>query len=127
MGWSRRWVLAIALLATLAASPAWAGWPNVSSAQPLVQAPTRCSPNIVPINHRCRVVDFAPLAVFDGRAWYYAFYATHWADRHGRRDRGFPVLLYLEPPATLRLGLWVNDAPGLDGRWAQTPPVHGTR
>jgi len=25
-------------------------------------------------------------AVLDGRAWYYAFYSTHWADRHGRMD-----------------------------------------
>jgi hypothetical protein len=124
-GWASRqaFALAAALCAVLAlAGPALARWPNAESAQPLVQAPRVCSPNIVPINHRCRVLDFAPLAVLDGRAWYYAFYATHWADRHGRMDRGFPVLLYLEPPATLRLGLWVNDAPGLSGRWATTAP-----
>ncbi len=126
MGTARRWAAALPamLCAALAAvGPAQARWPNVESAQPLVQAPRVCSPNIVPINHRCRVVDFTPLAVLDGRAWYYAFYATHWADRHGRMDRGFPVLLYLEPPATLRLGLWVNDAPGLAGRWAWTAPA----
>jgi hypothetical protein len=122
VSWARRWAAAFVLLASFASSPARAGWPNAMSAQPLIQAPLRCAPNIVPINHRCRVIDFTPLAVLDGRGWYYAFYATHWADRHGRRDRGFPVLLYLEPPATLRLGLWINDAPGLDGRWAQTPP-----
>lgn len=121
--WAKRLLWALALAASLAGGPARAGWPNATSAQPLVQARMRCSPNIVPINHRCRVIDFTPLAVLDGRSWYYAFYATHWADRHGRRDRGFPVLLYLEPPATLRLGLWVNDAPGLDGRWARTPPA----
>jgi len=113
----------IALAASLVnAAPALAAWPGVESAQPLVQAPRVCSPNIVPINRRCRVVDFAFLGNLDGRDWYYAFYATHWADRHGRMDRGFPVFLYLEKPATLRLGLWVNDAPGLSGRWASRPP-----
>jgi hypothetical protein len=126
VGWAKRWAAPLALCAglgaALAGGPAQAGWPNAESAQPLVQAARVCSPNIVPINHRCRVVDFAPLAVLDGRAWYYAFYATHWADRHGRMDRGFPLLFYLERPATLRLGLWVNDAPGLAGRWASTPP-----
>ncbi len=121
----RRWASALAagLSAMLVlAAPALAKWPNAESAQPLVQAPRVCAPNIVPINHRCRVIDFAPLGVLEGRTWYYAFYATHWADRHGRMDRGFPVLLYLEPPATLRLGLWVNDAPGLADHWAVTPP-----
>jgi hypothetical protein len=121
-GWARRWAGAFALVLAVA-RPASARWPNAESAQPLVQAPRVCSPNIVPINHRCRVVEFIALAVLDGRSWYYAFYATHWADRHGRMDRGFPVLLYLEPPATLRLGMWVNDAPGLAGRWASTPPA----
>jgi hypothetical protein len=110
----------IALIA--AAATAATGWPGVESAQPLVQAPRVCAPNIVPINHRCRVVVFQPLGELDGRPWYYAFYATHWADRHGRRDRGFPIFFYLEAPATIRLGLWINDAPGLNGRWAMTPP-----
>jgi hypothetical protein len=124
-GRARRW--AVGLLAVLSAAladagPAWAGWPNAEPAQPLVQATRVCAPNIVPINHRCRLVDFAPMGLLEGRAWYYAFYATHWADRHGRMDRGFPVFFYLEPPATLRRGLWVNDAPGLAGRWAWTPP-----
>jgi hypothetical protein len=126
-GLARRWAAALALFAALgavlAAGPALANWPHAEPAQPLIQAPRICMPNIVPINHRCRVADFTPLATIDGRAWYYAFYATHWADRHGRMDRGFPVLLYLERPATLRLGLWVNDAPGLAGRWAWTPPA----
>jgi hypothetical protein len=99
-----------------------AGWPHADPAQPLVQAQRLCAPNIVPINHRCRVIDFTRLGEFGGRDWYYAFYATHWADRHGRIDRGFPVFLYLQGPATLRLGLWINDAPGLAGRWALTPP-----
>jgi hypothetical protein len=121
-------VLPALLALSLLASPARAGsgWPGAESAQPLVQAPRVCSPNIVPINHRCRVLAFEPLGEFDGRAWYYAFYGTHWADRHGRQDRGFPVFLYLEAPATLRLGLWVNDAPGLAGRWATTPPSSPT-
>ncbi|MDR3513975.1 MAG: hypothetical protein P4L73_20240 [Caulobacteraceae bacterium] len=125
-GLARRWAALAALVGALGvvlpAGPALANWPHANPGQPLLQAPRVCMPNIVPINHRCRVVDFTPLAVLDGRPWYYAFYATHWADRHGRKDRGFPVLLYLEQPATLRLGLWVNDAPGLDGRWAATPP-----
>jgi hypothetical protein len=125
--WVGVWRGATALLGMIVAlltagGEAWAGWPNAEPAQPLVQGPRRCAPNIVPINHRCRVVAFVPLGDLEGRAWYYAFYATHWADRHGRMDRGFPVFLYLEPPATLRLGLWVNDAPGLAGRWASTPP-----
>lgn len=126
--WRRTAPIALAALAGLAGvapggrAAAATNWPHAEPAQPLVQAPMRCMPNIVPINHRCRVVDFAPLPPLEGRNWYYAFYATHWADRHGRIDRGFPVFLYLEPPATLRLGLWVNDAPGLAGRWASTPP-----
>jgi hypothetical protein len=124
IGWARRTAsIVLAAGLALAARPAAAaGWPHAEPAQPLVQAQARCMPNIVPINHRCRVVDFVQLPTLEGRAWYYAFYATHWADRHGRIDRGFPVFLYLEPPATLRLGLWVNDAPGLADRWAVTPP-----
>jgi hypothetical protein len=122
--WLRRWAAPLALCAAMAGAPAQgSNWPQTESAQPLVQAPRLCSPNIVPINHRCRVVEFVPLGPLDGRPWYYAFYWTHWADRHGRMDRGFPVFLYLERPATLRLGLWVNDAPGLAGRWASTPPA----
>jgi hypothetical protein len=124
-GWRRGWLAgALAALAAIIAQPAASatGWPGVESAQPLIQAPRVCSPNIVPINHRCRVVTFQPLGEIDGRAWYYAFYATHWADRHGRKDRGFPIFFYLEPPATIRLGLWINDAPGLNGRWAMVPP-----
>ena len=113
-------LLALALLAG-APAPAMA-LPGVLPGQPLVQAPRVCAMGIVAINRRCRVIDFAKIGVVDHRAWYYAFYATHWADRHGRMDRGFPILFYLQRPATLRLGLWVNDAPGLAGKWATTPP-----
>jgi hypothetical protein len=122
--WARRWAAALAVCAGLAATPGWSApnWPHADPAQPLVQAPRICMPNIVPINHRCRVVVFQPLGELDGRPWYYAFFTTHWADRHGRMDRGFPIFMYLERPTTLRLGLWVNDAPGLAGRWAQLPP-----
>jgi hypothetical protein len=118
-----RWAAALAVAASLAAGPARAGWPNALPAQPLIQAPRVCAPGIVPINRRCHVVDFAPLGAFKGRNWYYAFYATHWADRHGHHDRGFPVIFYLQQPATLRLSLWVDDAPGLAGRWALTAPA----
>jgi len=118
-----RWAATLAVVASLAGGPARAGWPNALPAQPLVQAPRVCAPGIVPINRRCHVVDFAPLGAFKGRDWYYAFYDTHWADRHGHHDRGFPVIFYLQPPATLRLGLWVDDAPGLAGRWALTAPA----
>jgi hypothetical protein len=115
--------LAGVLTLTLAvATPALAGWPYAMPAQPLVQAPKRCALGITPINRRCHVIDFADLGVFGGRHWYYAFYATHWADRHGKMDRGFPIFFYLQKPATLRLGMWVNDEPGLAGRWARTPP-----
>jgi hypothetical protein len=117
-----RWAAALAMLVSLVAEPAFAGWPNALPAQPLVQAPRVCAPGIVPINRRCRVLDFAPLGAFKGRSWYYAFYTTHWADRHGHHDRGFPVVFFLQQPATLRLSLWVDDAPGLAGRWALTPP-----
>jgi hypothetical protein len=118
-----RWATALVMLAALSAGPARAGWPAALSAQPLVQAPRVCAPNIVPLNRRCRVIDFAELGVVNDRAWYYAFYTTHWADRHGRHDRGFPVIFYLQKPATLRLSLWVDDAPGLAGRWALSPPA----
>jgi hypothetical protein len=77
----------------------------------------------VPLNRRCRVVDFADLGVIEGREWYYAFYDTHWADRHGKMDRGFPIVFYLQKPATLRLGLWIDDAPGLAGQWARKAPA----
>jgi hypothetical protein len=121
--WAGRILAALsAALAAAAGAPAFANWPNAEAAQPLVQAPRICAHGFLPINHRCRVADFAPMGVLDGHAWYYVFYATHWADRHGRMDRGFPAYFYLEPPATLRVGLWINDAPGLAGRWAWTPP-----
>jgi hypothetical protein len=110
--------VALAVLMVVAA-PAVSAMP----AQPVAQAAMRCASGIVPLNRRCRVVDFAQLGDFAGRTWYYAFYDTHWADRHGRQDRGFPVIFFLEKPATLRLSLWVDDAPGLAGRWALTPPV----
>ncbi len=118
-----RWAMVFAGLASLAAGPARAAWPNALPAQPLVQAPRVCAPGIVPINRRCRVVDFASLGQFNGRRWYYAFYATHWADLHGHHDRGFPIVFFLQKPATLRLSLWVDDAPGLAGRWALTAPT----
>jgi hypothetical protein len=118
-----RWAAAFAALASLIAGPARAGWPNALPAQPLVQAPRVCAPGIVPINRRCHVVDFLRLGEFKGHTWFYAFYATHWADRHGHQDRGFPVLFYLQQPATLRLSLWVDDAPGLAGHWALTAPA----
>jgi hypothetical protein len=118
-----RWAAAFAGLAGLLAGPADAGWPNALPAQPLVQAPRVCAPGIVPINRRCHVVDFAALGAFKGHSWYYAFYTTHWADRHGHHDRGFPVVFFLQQPATLRLSLWVDDAPGLAGHWALTAPA----
>jgi hypothetical protein len=115
--------IALACAALAAGRPAYAGWPNALPAQPLVQAPRICAPNIVALNRRCKVVDFAKLGqTADGRDWYYAFFGTRWADRHGRMERGFPVVFYLQPPATLRLSFWINDEPGLDGRWAMTPP-----
>lgn len=111
----------IALMA-FSAGPCAAAWPNADPAQPLIQAQRLCASGVVPINRRCHVVDFAKIGAFAGRDWYYAFYATHWADRHGRLDRGFPVIFYLERPATLRLSLWIDDSPGLTGHWAHTPP-----
>jgi len=120
------------LAACLGAQPAAAAafWPSTAAgqpiqpAQPLIQAPRVCAPNVVYLNRRCRVTDFVHLGQTpDGHDWYYAFYTAHWADRHGRMDRGFPVIFYLQGPATLRRGLWINDEPGLAGRWATTPPV----
>jgi hypothetical protein len=120
---SLAWGLAaIFMIVVFGASPCAAAWPNADPAQPLIQAQRLCAPGVVPINRRCHVVDFAKIGTFDSRDWYYAFYATHWADRHGRLDRGFPVVFYLERPTTLRLSLWVDDAPGLAGHWAHTPP-----
>lgn len=117
------WAMGVAMAASLLGAPAFAGWPAATPAQPLAQAAYRCALGIAPLNRRCRVTDFAEVGVIDGRDWYYAFYATHWADRHGRQDRGFPILFYLQRPATLRLGLWINDEPGLAGRWGRTSPV----
>jgi hypothetical protein len=116
----RRWAPTLAALFLTLPIPALAAWPPALPAQPLVQAARVCAAGIVPIDRRCRVIDFAALGAFRDRDWYYAFYDTHWADRHGRQDRGFPVVFYLERPATLRLSLWVDDAPGLAGRWAVT-------
>jgi hypothetical protein len=109
-------------LMLLAAAPAIGAPTKALPGQPLVQAPRVCAMGIVAINRRCRVIDFTKLGTIDHREWYYAFYATHWADRHGRMDRGFPVIFYLQRPATLRQGLLVNDAPGLADKWALTPP-----
>ena len=117
------WAVALGLAVLSLAAPASANWPFANPAQPLVQAPVRCGLGIVPINRRCRVIDFADLGEIAGHEWYYAFYATHWADRHGKMDRGFPIFFYLQKPATLRLGLWVNDEPGLAGAWARKPPA----
>src|SRR5579872_2028452 len=114
-----RWAAA-SVLACAVATPAVAA--AMLPAQPLAQIELRCAPGIVPSNRRCRVVDNADLGVFAGHHWYYAYYSTHWADRHGRHDRGFPIIFFLEPPATLRLGLWIDDAPGLAGHWATTAP-----
>ena len=122
----KSWLLTMAGVLALAATwpSAAVAWPNTGSAQPLVQASRICAPNIVALYRRCRVLDFAPLGqTRNGRRWYYAFFSTHWADRHGRIDRGFPIIFYLEGPATLRLGLWLNDEPGLAGHWAVTAPA----
>ena len=121
LGLARR-LAAIFAVAVISAASAALAWPNADPAQPLVQAPRVCASGIVPINRRCKVVDFAKVGTFEDRDWYYAFYTTHWADRHGRQDRGFPIVFYLQRPATLRLSLWIDDAPGLAGRWALTPP-----
>jgi hypothetical protein len=122
----RRWAWALASVLLTWPGPALAAWPPALPAQPLVQAPRVCAAGIVPIDRRCHVIDFAPLGALEGRYWYYAFYHTHWAGRHGRQDRGFPVVFYLERPATLRLSLWIDDAPGLAGRWAVTAPPRPT-
>jgi hypothetical protein len=126
-GKAGRWAAVLARALPLVAALAWsgpaaAGWPHAEPAQPLVQAPRVCAAGVVPIDRRCTVVDFADLGEADGRDWFYAFYATHWADRHGRHDRGFPIIFYLEHPATLRLSLWINDEPGLAGVLAKTAP-----
>jgi hypothetical protein len=121
-GSARRWAAATVLAATLIARPALAKWPAAEAAQPLVQAPRVCAAGIVLIDRRCHVVDFAALGESKRRPWYYAFYATHWADRHGKHDRGFPIIFYLERPATLRLSLWIDDEPGLTGALAKSPP-----
>jgi hypothetical protein len=118
-----------AACAGLLAQPALArsDWPHTLPAQPLAQAPFRCAAGVTPLNHRCHVIDFAAIGrTSEGRPLYYAFYGTRWADRHGRLERGFPVIFYQEGPATLRLGLWINDEPGLTGRWAMTPPPRPT-
>jgi hypothetical protein len=119
---AQRLAAALALLVGAAGTAGASAWPTANPAQPLVQAPRVCAAGVVRLNRRCHVVDFAEIGTFGGRRWYYAFYATHWADRHGRQDRGFPVVFYLERPATLRLSLWIDDAPGLAGRWARTAP-----
>jgi len=118
------WLIGLTL--ALFALPAVAGsdWPHASPAEPLAQADRVCMPGVVELRRRCHVTDFARLGeTADGHVWYYAFFSTRWADRHGRMTRGFPVISYLQHPATLRLSLWVNDEPGLSGRWAVTPPA----
>ncbi|HXQ48129.1 MAG TPA: hypothetical protein VN806_16045 [Caulobacteraceae bacterium] len=122
----RRWARTLASILLTWPLPAFAAWPPALPAQPLVQAARVCASGIVPIDRRCHVIDFAPLGAFKDRDWYYAFYDTHWAGRHGRQDRGFPVVFYLERPATLRLSLWIDDAPGLAGHWAVTAPARPT-
>lgn len=122
LGSVRRLAAIFVFVACGVASSAAAGWPNAEPAQPLIQASRVCAAGVVPISRRCHVVDFGKIGSIDDHDWYYAFYATHWADRHGKLNRGFPVVFYLQRPATLRLSLWVDDAPGLSGRWARTPP-----
>jgi hypothetical protein len=122
VGRAWHWAAGLALAASALGGPAFAGWPNAAPAQPVVQGPLRCALGIAPLNRRCKVVDFGKIGVIDGRTWYYAFYATHWADRHGRQTRGFPIIFCLQKPATLRLSLWINDEPGLAGVWGRTPP-----
>jgi len=105
-------------------TPAMAGWPQAVPAQPLVQAPRVCALGITNLilNRRCKVEDFVKLGHYEGHDWYYAYYGVRWADRHGRIERAYPIFFYLQKPATLRLGLWINDEPGLAGKWATTPP-----
>jgi len=117
--------LVLALLVCAFAGPALAGWPNAIPAQPLVQGPRVCALGITNLilNRRCKVEDFARIGHFQGHDWYYAFYGVRWADRHGTIERAYPIFFYLQKPATLRLGLWINDEPGLAGKWAMTPPL----
>jgi hypothetical protein len=112
-------------LAASVASPALAEWPKAVPAQPLVQAPRVCALGITNLilNRRCKVRDFARIGHFEGHDWYYAFYSVRWADRHGTIERAYPIFFYLQQPATLRLGLWIHDEPGLAGQWARVPPV----
>jgi hypothetical protein len=115
----------LALLVCAFAGPAQAVWPNAVPAQPLVQAPRVCALGITSLilNRRCKVEDFVKLGHYQGHDWYYAFYGVRWADRHGTIKRAYPIFFYLQKPATLRLGLWINDEPGLAGKWAVTPPA----
>jgi len=124
-GRSRGVALALALLVCGLAGRAVAGWPDATPAQPLVQAPRVCALGITNLilNRRCKVEDFAKIGHFQGHDWYYAFYGVRWADRHGTIERAYPIYFYLQKPATLRLGLWINDEPGLAGKWAMTPPA----
>jgi len=117
--------LVLALLVCAFARPALAAWPNAVPAQPLVQAPRVCALGIANLilNRRCKVEDFVKLGHYQGHDWYYAFYGVRWADRHGTIERAYPIFFYLQKPATLRLGLWINDEPGLAGKWAMTPPL----
>jgi len=117
--------LALAGLVCALASPAQAYLTTAMAAQPLVQAPRICALGVTNLilNRRCKVEDFAKLGHFQGHDWYYAFYGVRWADRHGTIERGYPIFFYLQKPATLRLGLWINDEPGLAGKWATIPPV----
>jgi hypothetical protein len=117
--------LAICSLACSVANPALAMWPKAVPAQPLAQAPRVCALGITNLilNRRCKVRDFAKIGHFQGHDWYYAFYSVRWADRHGTIERAYPIFFYLQQPATLRLGLWIHDEPGLAGQWARTPPV----
>ncbi len=122
---TRGMAVALALLVCSFAQPALAVWPEAVPAQPLVQAPRVCALGITNLilNRRCKVTDFAKLGRFEGHDWYYAFYSVRWADRHGTIERAYPIFFYLQKPATLRLGLWIHDEPGLAGQWARVPPV----
>jgi hypothetical protein len=116
----------LALTALVLTGPALAAYSPERPAQPLAQGPVHCALGIAPLNRRCHVIEFAKLGAIQGRDWYYAFYSTRWADRHGSQVRGFPIVFYRQHPATLRLGLWINDAPGLAGVWGRTPPPRPT-
>ena len=119
-GWARGLAIALAALTLAFCDPAYHGaWPEAMPAQPLVLAPRVCATGIVPLNRRFLVIDFTKLGVLKGgHRWYYAFYATHWADRHGRMDRGFPIFFYLQKPGDLK-------ARALGGRCAGTWPANG--